>query len=224
MCWQNWRRSAEVCIKMYLIWGRGEYSYSGRISIWNPVDNTMWATLSLHSSFDFLPGSSLPVFSFHPGQCATKLSERFLTWLNQSLHKMHPLNIDSKYRHVKLKCIGLIESSVLVSSTDNGLNGDLLSDDERSGSELGDDGDSMDSDKGGVLNLSNDRIHNNNNTSHHHHHHHPAKNGSVVNSQSNGHGQLGSSPTLNPTAASVQAALAAIQAGQLSLNQVQLSY
>ncbi|CAG7718711.1 unnamed protein product, partial [Allacma fusca] len=99
--------------------------------------------------------------------------------------------------------------------TDNGLNGDLLSEDERSGSELGDDGDSMDSDKVGALNLSNDRLHNNNNSTSHH----PSKNGSV-NSQSNGHGQLGSSPSITPTAASVQAALAAIQAGQLSLNQL----
>jgi len=121
---------------------------------------------------------------------------------------------------------------------DNGLNGDLLSEDERSGSELGEDGeDSMDSDRVGALNLvtSSDRLASqthphsqNNNTSplsnqhnHHHHHRHPSKNGnSGVNSQSNGHGQLSSPTTLTPSAASVQAALAALQAGQLSLNQV----
>lgn len=128
--------------------------------------------------------------------------------------------------------------------SDNGLNGDLISDDERSGSELGDDGDSMSSDKVGALNLvtSSDRIRNNNNSSHHnhnnknnnnnnnnhhhrhlnhhnHHHHHSTKNGSALSSpQSNGHGQLAPSPhAISPTtAASVQAALAALQAGQLS--------
>lgn len=119
-----------------------------------------------------------------------------------------------------------------MSISDNGLNGDL-SEEERSVSELGDDGDSMDSDKVGALNLvtSSDRLssqnnnnsptsnnnNNNNNTS--------SKNNGVggilggLNSQSNGHhNHHHGQNALSPSAA--QSALSALQTGQLSLNQV----
>jgi len=90
--------------------------------------------------------------------------------------------------------------------TDNGLNGDL-SEEERSGSELGEDGDSMDSDKVGALNLvtSNERLTSHNNHASAHHIIHPTKNGTE---KSNGHGQL-TPPSGTPSAASVQAAFAA---------------
>jgi len=138
--------------------------------------------------------------------------------------------------------------------SDNGLNGDLLSEDDRSAPSDLDGEDSMDSDKVGALNLvttsPTDRLSNsssnahseNNNTSplslHHHlsslgqnnHHNiHHRKNGASGNNNnnnnnnnaavSNGHGPV-SPPAHHHIAPSVQAALAALQAGQISLNQV----
>ena len=111
---------------------------------------------------------------------------------------------------------------------DNELNGDLSED----GSEMGDDGDSVDSDKVGALNLvtSNERIstnsshlllpaaHNNNNNNNNNNN----KNG---NEKPNGHGGGGhASPLNSPSTASLQAALAAVlqqaAAGPLPLDQV----
>lgn len=150
-------------------------------------------------------------------------------------------------------------SSCIRTLSDNGLNGDLLSEEEeRSRSDLDEeDGDSMDSDKvvGGALNLvtsathsprarsrsnnnhnshrdrererhlnnNNTNLNNNNNNHHHHHiHSHLSKNGGGGGGQANGHhgGQLSPPSPLAPSPAGIQAALAALQAGQLSLNQV----
>nr|CAD7264397.1 unnamed protein product [Timema shepardi] len=113
----------------------------------------------------------------------------------------------------------LTDNSRLTSDSqhlEGGMNGDA-SNDERSGSsevgageELEQDGDSLDSDRGGALNLVTDGSHRNS--------------GSQVNgtasSPSSGVSSQVTSSNSGPAAASVQAALAAIQAGQLSLNQV----
>ncbi|XP_021963856.1 protein nubbin isoform X2 [Folsomia candida] len=152
-----------------------------------------------------------------------------------------------------------MDRSLSSPATDNGLNGDLLSEEEeRSRSDLDEeDGDSMDSDKvvGGALNLvtsathsprarsrsnnnhnshrdrererhlnnNNTNLNNNNNNHHHHHiHSHLSKNGGGGGGQANGHhgGQLSPPSPLAPSPAGIQAALAALQAGQLSLNQL----
>lgn len=84
---------------------------------------------------------------------------------------------------------------------------------------MGDDGDSVDSDRVEALNLvtSAERIssNNNNNSSSHlnpSNNNNNNINGKIGNEKPNGHGQLGS-PLLSPSPASIQAALAALEQG-----------
>lgn len=189
------------------------------------------------------------------------------TFNKNNNHKMKPQSpfhrplatiSSSVKRRLLLKLHKKYISSLILSLTDNGLNGDLLSEEEeeeRSRSDLEDgEDDSMDSDKGlggggggGPLNLvtsaphSRSRSHhrgssvnhnnnnhtrererhlNNNNNHHIHGHGGNLKNGGGG-GLTNGHGGQHSPPSpMTPSPAGIQAALAALQAGQLSLNQV----
>jgi hypothetical protein len=131
--------------------------------------------------------------------------------------------------------------SILV---DNGLNGDLLSEEEeRSRSDLDEeDGeDSMDSDKVGALNLvtsshhsptrlasrgrtqHREKLHvNNNNNMHHLHLHKGGGGGGGRGEGTLNNGQLSPPSPINPSSAhlQIQTVLAALQAGHLTLNQV----